>query len=320
MSTEGRSCPIHYRYRPESLCQAPEILTEDVLYVIGGLYGNPYALERIEAMAAAEEAEGRRVKLLFNGDFNWFNASDELFREINRRVLSHDAMLGNVEYELAHPTGGAGCGCAYPKFVANDVVSRSNRIMERLQSVANRYSDIQSQLADLARFRCMIFGGLKVLILHGDPESLAGWGLAHEAFAQGNNDQLTAWFRLTGADIMISTHTCLPLLWQGVVDGRPRQVLNNGSAGMGNLKSDSRGLIARLSATTPLEAPVASLDVVGQTQLALMPVSFDQRAWLAQFDTLWPSGSDAERSYRERIVFGTGLNPEALYFSTGLLA
>lgn len=318
MSTEGRSCPIHYRYRPESLCQAPETLTDDVLYVIGGLYGNTLALDRIEAMAAAEEAEGRRVKLLFNGDFNWLNASDGQFSEINRRVLSHDAMLGNVEYELAHPSEGAGCGCAYPEFVGSEMVSRSNRIMERLQAVASRHSDIQSRLANLARFRCMIFGGLKVLILHGDPESLAGWGLAYETFTKGNGAQLTAWFRATGADIMICTHTCSPLLWQGVVDRRPRQVLNNGSAGMGNLMGDPRGLIARLATTEPLEATVAGLEV-RQAQLSLLPVSFDQRAWLTQFDALWPRGSDAERSYRERIVSGTGLDADALHFGTGLM-
>lgn len=319
MSTEGRSCPVHYRYRPEVLCRAPETVSEDVLYVAGGLYGNPRALDQIEAMAAAEQAQGRRVKLLFNGDFNWFNASDELFGNINQRVLRHDAMLGNVEYELVHPSDGAGCGCAYPEFVDDDVVSRSNGIMGQLQSVASRHADIQSRLASLARFRCMMFGGLKVLILHGDPESLAGWGLAYETFAQGNDEQLTAWFRLTGADIMVCTHTCLPLLWQGMVDGRLRQVVNNGSAGMGNLKSDPRGLIARLSTTAPLEAPVAGLDAQ-KTQLSLIPVNFDQQSWLAQFDTLWPSGSDAERSYRKRIVSGTDLNPDALYFGTGLSA
>lgn len=319
MSTAGRSCPMHYRYRPESLCQAPETLSEDVLYVVGGLYGNALALDRIEAMAAAEEADGRRVKLLFNGDFNWFNADDGLFSEINRRVLDHDAMLGNVEYELAHPSEGAGCGCAYPEFVGSEVVARSNRIMERLQTVASRHSDIQSRLANLARFRCMIFGGLKVLVLHGDPESLAGWGLAYETFIKGNDDQLTAWFRATGADVMVCTHTCLPLLWQGVVDGSPRQVLNNGSAGMGNLVGDSRGLIVRLGTTEPTEAPVAGLGV-GQAQLSLLPVSFDQGAWLTQFDSLWPSGSDAEQSYRERMVSGTSLSTDALYFGTGVLA
>ena len=319
MSTEGRSCPIHYRYRPESLCEAPETFSQEVLYVIGGLYGNTLALDCIEAMAAAEEAEGRHVKLLFNGDFNWFNASDSLFREINGRVLSHDAMLGNVEYELAHPSEGAGCGCAYPEFVGNDVVARSNRIMERLQAVASHHGDIQSRLANLARSRCMIFGGLKVLILHGDPESLAGWGLAYETFAQGNEEQVAAWFRATGADIMICTHTCLPLLWHGVVDGKPRRVLNNGSAGMGNFVGDTRGLIARLSTTAPLEAPVAGLDAQG-AKLSLMPVCFDQQSWLTRFDALWPAGTDAERSYRSRILAGTTLTPDALYFDAGVLA
>ena len=35
----GRSCPLHYRYAPQSLRRPPEIAA-DTLYVIGGLYGN----------------------------------------------------------------------------------------------------------------------------------------------------------------------------------------------------------------------------------------------------------------------------------------
>ncbi len=114
---EGRACPVHYRYRPERLCEQAETVADDVLYMIGGLYGNPFALNEIESMARRERASGRSVRLVFNGDFNWFNASDSLFREINQRVLRHTASLGNVEYELAHPSAGAGCGCAYPDFV-----------------------------------------------------------------------------------------------------------------------------------------------------------------------------------------------------------
>ena len=132
--TEGRSCPLAYRYRPQDLCAQPEAVAEEVVYVIGGLYGNPLALTEIERMAAAEQAAGRRVRLVFNGDFNWFNASDELFRDINQRVLRHTVSLGNVEYELANPSPGAGCGCAYPEFVDQAVVARSNRIMTRLQA------------------------------------------------------------------------------------------------------------------------------------------------------------------------------------------
>ena len=112
--SEGRSCPLAYRYSAESLCEDPRTVSEDVLYIIGGLYGNPWALDEIEQMALAEERQGHRVKLVFNGDFNWFNASDSLFRTINNRVLDHTVSLGNVDFELANPSAGAGCGCAYP--------------------------------------------------------------------------------------------------------------------------------------------------------------------------------------------------------------
>ncbi|MDX1756297.1 MAG: hypothetical protein R3175_09585 [Marinobacter sp.] len=302
----GRSCPLHYRYRPQQLCQAPETWGEDVLYVIGGLYGNPFALDTIEAMAAAERAAGRSVRLLFNGDFNWFNASDELFDIINRRVLRHHAMLGNVEVELANPSSGAGCGCGYPEFVDDTVVARSNRIMARLQGHAHRHAEIRDQLKTLPRWRSGIFGGLKVLVLHGDPESLAGWGLSREHLTATGVGPLAQWFRQTDADVILCSHTCLPLVWSGEVEGRRRWLVNNGSAGMANLLGDHRGLIARLSASEPLLTPLAGhrgeLDGVG-----LLPVDFSREKWLATFDRLWPVGSAAAQSYRQRIVEGTDL-------------
>ncbi len=78
-----------------------------MLYIVGGLYGNAFALDEIEVMVRAEERHGHRVKLVFNGDFNWFNADDTLFREINSRILDHTAILGNVDYELSVPNAGA---------------------------------------------------------------------------------------------------------------------------------------------------------------------------------------------------------------------
>ena len=59
--TEGRSCPLAYRYQPDALCQDPVWVNDDVIYVIGGLYGNPLALDEIERMALAEEQAGHRV-------------------------------------------------------------------------------------------------------------------------------------------------------------------------------------------------------------------------------------------------------------------
>jgi len=46
----------------------------------------------------------------------------------------------------------------------------------------------------------------------------------------------------------------------------------------------------------------------------LQPVAFDLQAWLADFDRLWPAGSDAAVSYRERLLGGTALIPSALIF------
>lgn len=314
--TEGRSCPLDYRYDPASLCRQTAPVTEDVLYIIGGLYGNPYALDEIERMAHAEEQQGLRVRLVFNGDFNWFNVSSDLFIEINRRVLEHTVSLGNVDYELARPTPGAGCGCAYPDFVGQEVVARSNQIITRLQSVAAEYPDIRQRLSLLPRYRCLIFGGLKILVLHGDPESLAGWGLAHEAFADDNTGTLRRWFDTTGADLIASTHTCLPVLWRGVVQGRPRAVVNNGSAGMGNLLADPRGLITRLGVGRPAAEPVASAECAG-LNVSLLPVAFDQERWLRQFDRLWPAGSAAALSYRQRMASGTELRQDRVVFPTG---
>ncbi|MBZ0333310.1 hypothetical protein [Marinobacter sp. AL4B] len=315
--SEGRSCPLGYRYNPASLCETVTPVSEDVLYVIGGLYGNPFALDEIEQMARAEECQGRSVKLVFNGDFNWFNASDELFRDINNRVLSHTASLGNVDYELAKPSTGAGCGCAYPDFVDQGVVERSNQIMTRLQNTAELHRDIQQRLAALPRYYSLLFEGLKISILHGDPESLAGWGLAHESFDAGNGHQLAEWFRMSGADVMASAHTCLPVLWSGLVDGRSRLVANNGSAGMGNLNADPRGLITRISRAAPTVEPVSGFEHAG-LQVHLMPVDYDVHAWLKQFDRLWPEGSAAAHSYRDRILEGTFLSPDNIVFPPAL--
>lgn len=315
--TEGRTCPLHYRYRPEELARDPVSCEADVLYVAGGLYGNPFALDEIEAMVEAERALGRRVHLLFNGDFNWFNARDDLFHDINTRVLGHDAITGNVEYELARPDGEAGCGCAYPPFVDDAVVERSNRIMVRLQGIASRHPDLQAGLAKLPRYRCLMFGGLKVVVVHGDPESLAGWGLSHEALATGGDGPLIDWFRQTGADVLVSTHTCLPVMRALMVDGRPRVFLNNGSAGVSNLAGDRAGLLARVALSEPSGGALGLVSRLPVTA-ALEPVRFQLPPWVSMFDDLWPQGSDAALSYRQRILDGTSLTATQLLAGAGV--
>ncbi len=188
----GRSCPVRYRYGAGHYRVASE-QSAATLYVIGGLYGNPPALETIKALAAQEPGP---VTLCFNGDFNWFNVDDGDFDAINRSVLEHDACLGNVEAELLTPDDTAGCGCAYPDSVDADVVARSNAIHARLKVTAQRHSELLAQLRSLPMVRRYRVGDGVVGVVHGDAESLAGWRFDVTALDDdGNREWLKSVFK-----------------------------------------------------------------------------------------------------------------------------
>ena len=101
--------------------------------MVGGLYGNESALAEVLRLF---EAEKGRKRLIFNGDFHWFDIDPARFERIQQAVLAHTAVRGNVETELANPLPNtqADCGCAYPDWVGSDTVERSNRILHRLHS------------------------------------------------------------------------------------------------------------------------------------------------------------------------------------------
>src|SRR5262245_29488325 len=140
----GRVCPADYRYSPTVFDRAPEFAA-DVLYVVGGLYGNLAALAEVERLAADEGAQ-----VVFNGDFHWFDAEPAWFAEIERRVADNRAMRGNVETEIARANDiGAGCGCAYPVSVGEDVVRRSNDILIELRRAAATLPGAAARLAAL---------------------------------------------------------------------------------------------------------------------------------------------------------------------------
>jgi len=145
----GRFCPPGYGYRAADLATAPELVA-DTLYVVGGLYGNLQALDAIEAMAAREAGP---VTLVFNGDFHWFDADDSAFRRVETVVADHTALRGNVETELAGGPGEAGCGCAYPEWVDDAEVTRSNAVLERLAQTAAGVDGAKHRLAALPMIR-----------------------------------------------------------------------------------------------------------------------------------------------------------------------
>lgn len=307
-ASPGRSCPLHYRYRPEDFAvDAPEHLQSlEVLYVVGGLYGNALALERVLTLF---DREPGRKRLVFNGDFHWFDANAATFARVQRDVLAHEALRGNVETELAAPDAqaDAGCGCAYPEWVGDSVVERSNRILARLRLATT--SDQRAELAALPMWRRADVGPLRLGIVHGDATSLAGWGFAQEHLREASHrEAVRPWFDRAGVDAFACTHTCLPV-FQALKRGNettPRWIFNNGAAGMPNFAGDRAGLLTRV-ALTPYRGPERRFGIVaasGAVHVDAIAIDIDAHAWQQRFCQDWPPGSDAHASYFDRIAQG----------------
>jgi hypothetical protein len=296
----GRLCPLSYRYAANIFNREADFHAE-TLYVIGGLYGNRAALDAIVALAAREPQPPRMV---FNGDFNWFNVDAESFGDINRRVLEHVALRGNVETELAAATSEAGCGCAYPDSVSDAKVDRSNAILAALRNTAARNPPLRTRLGALSTHSVVQVGGLRVGIVHGDAESLAGWRFAHnELDAPGNAAWLAQVFHSARVDVFASSHTCLPAARRFEIGGRVRAVINNGAAGMPNFRATRHGVITRI-ATSP--APFEALYglTLHDVYIDAVAVHYDQARWLEEFLANWPVQSVAYASYFQRICEG----------------
>lgn len=296
----GRLCPIDYRYRPEDIAAAPtlpDLQGLDALWVVGGLYGNREALDAVLIAYSADPSP--RKALVFNGDFHWFDADSGWFADIQAEVDRHWATRGNVETELAREgIGAAGCGCAYPDDVSDDTVQCSNRIIERLHAVVPK--DVRPRLAALPRFLRAEVGGVGVGIVHGDAHSLAGWRFSHEAL-QDEVARNAARLACDAAAVRIfaSSHTCMPV----VSDlGAGHWVINNGAAGMPNALGALHGLCTRIATTAPTGATQCRHD--GALYLSLQTVNYSVTQWWQRFEGCWPPGSDAFRSYSDRLRFG----------------
>jgi hypothetical protein len=306
LNEPGRVCPLRYRYGAETIARA-RTRQARTLYVVGGLYGNVAALDAVEGLA---QAEPQTATLCFNGDFNWFNVADRDFAEINRRVLAHDAILGNVEAELDSPADDAGCGCAYPTQVDAGVVERSNRIHARLKATASGHGELLRRIAALPMVARYQVGDCRVGVVHGDAESLAGWRFDVAALDDPSQAAaLATLFEAAQVDLFASTHTCLPALRRIVrPSGSDAWVINNGAAGMPNFAGDLAGLCTRIG-STPSPHPVLQERRVAGAYVALLPLRYDTAQWLSDFLAQWPPGSAAWQSYFERITRGPAFSP-----------
>lgn len=311
----GRVCPLRYRYGASAIART-ETHYAQTLYVMGGLYGNVPALDEIERMANAEQiANGVAPTLCFNGDFNWFNVADSRFTEINRRVLAHHVIVGNVEAEFDSTDGDAGCGCAYPDSVDSGVVERSNEIHAQLKATARRHPELAAEIVSLPMFARYQIGDCRIGVVHGDADSLAGWRFDVEALdGSAARGWLQSVFTQANVDVFASTHTCLPAMRAFPLtraDARTGEgwVVNNGATGMPNFSGDRSGLCTRIG-LTPSPHPTVHEVCVGNVYVALLPVRFDETRWQAEFLSQWPEGSSAWTSYWKRITQGPTFAPQ----------
>ncbi len=299
----GRYCPLSYRYSPDAFRQVREIEAA-ILYVVGGLYGNAFALDSIVQLAQRESGP---VTLVFNGDFNWFNVDANGFEAINARVLAHHALRGNVETELANDDAAAGCGCAYPEYVSNAEVARSNLIEDRLRATARAFPALRERLGALPMIAVARVGGVRIGIVHGDAEALAGWGFGRNSL---DDPALQPWlahcFSEAHVRVFASSHTCLAACRMLADEHGPCAVINNGAAGMPNFSGAHYGVITRIS-IVPARDPLYGVRIEG-VHVDALAVNYDQEAWLAAFLQNWAPGSPAHDSYWNRLIKGPAGN------------
>ena len=301
MNRPGRFCPADYRYEAASLARDADFRAE-TLYVVGGLYGNLAALDAIERLAAAE---AHSMRIVFNGDFHWFDAAPERFGHVDHRVRAHCALRGNVETELSRSDDiGAGCGCAYPDVVDQGTVERSNRILLRLRQCVDARPTTRESLAALPMTRVVVVGRLRIGIVHGDAESLAGWRFAHDAL---DTSAARAWLAgihtASRIHVFASSHTCLPVLRDFTLDAGRLTIINNGAAGMPNFGGTTFGVITRISVRPSTHHSLYGVARDG-VFIDALPVHYDQQRWLQDFLEDWPPGSPAYDSYFHRLVDG----------------
>jgi hypothetical protein len=254
----------------------------------------------VEDLAARE---GAPVRIVFNGDFHWFDAEPRWFDAVDRRVASHVAMRGNVETEISRDGDvGAGCGCAYPQSVGNDTVERSNAILVALRAAMPRPR--AGHLGRLPMHLVAQVGPLRVGIVHGDAAALAGWRFDRVAI---DDRAARSWLAETRTqsriDLFASTHTCSAALRDvDLLCGR-LTIINNGAAGMPNFTGARVGLISRIAVVPSPHRPLYGL-VRDGVHVDAIPLAYDHAGFLERFLSRWPDGSRAHASYFHRIAFG----------------
>lgn len=300
MKLAGRICPLDYSIDAKSFKNFMTIENPTV-YIVGGLYGNLEALKEIINMAKEEYNKYKsEVFIVFNGDMHWFDIEIEDFNKIEEMSSGCEKLLGNVERELFRENDiGIGCGCAYPDYVSDDVVERSNIIHKKLKDTVNKLPKYKNIFSDRKMNIVIQLSEQKIAITHGDEQKLGGWECSRETLSNvDRQEKLNKWFKENDIDILATTHTCSPAALK-IENGI---VINNGASGMPNFKNKIYGLITRISLYESDKAIYR--EKIKKLHVEAVAVKYNNDNFLKWFDNVWAIGSEASLSYRDRIVNG----------------
>ena len=249
-------------------------------------------------------AHDENAKVVFNGDMHWFDVEKEDF--LNIEELSKDSikLLGNVEFELLNNTSSLGCGCNYPEDVSDGVVERSN-IIHNMMKENIKGDQILNDIKERSKTLVLDFFGKKIAITHGDEKSMSGWKCSNENLKLvSRKKELDNWFKENDIDILATTHTCLPVVY----DNGRNIVINNGAAGMANIQGETFGLFTRIAKNSHKKAIYS--EYRDGLYVELVKVDFDIEKFKLWFEKVWPDDSPASISYKNRIINGTSLTIE----------
>ena len=295
---KGRNCSLEYILQKDWAKKSKK-LEEEVIYIVGGLYGNRYALEIINKMTHDENA-----KVVFNGDMHWFDVEKEDFLKIEELSKDSIKLLGNVEFELLNNTSSLGCGCNYPEDVSDGVVERSN-VIHNMMKENIKGDQILNDIKERSKTLVLDFFGKKIAITHGDEKSMSGWGCSNENLKLvSRKKELDNWFKENDIDILATTHTCLAVVY----DNGRNIVINNGAAGMANIKGETFGLFTRIAKNSHKKAIYS--EYRDGLYVELVKVDFNIEKFKLWFEKVWPDDSPASISYKNRIINGTSLTIE----------
>lgn len=295
---KGRNCSLEYILQKD-WTKKSEKLEEEAIYIVGGLYGNRYALEIINKMTHDENA-----KVVFNGDMHWFDVEKEDFLKIEELSKDSIKLLGNVEFELLNNTSSLGCGCNYPEDVSDGVVERSN-VIHNMMKENIKGDQILNDIKERSKTLVLDFFGKKIAITHGDEKSMSGWGCSNENLKLvSRKKELDNWFKENDIDILATTHTCLAVVY----DNGRNIVINNGAAGMANIKGETFGLFTRIAKNSHKKAIYS--EYRDGLYVELVKVDFNIEKFKLWFEKVWPDDSPASISYKNRIINGTSLTIE----------